>query len=198
MYAFYGCTNLTEVNLGGSMTTLRDNAFEECTALKTVVLPDSLTYIGSYAFHNCKALESVSVPGSVDILPSSVFAGCSALQTATLGEGITSIGAYTFEKCSALTSIFLPSTLTQIANQAFYSCSSLKTVAYAGSREQWRAISIDAMHNDPLFAANVIYTGGFAYGTCGDNLYWDLSKDGLLTIYGKGEMTNYTQKAPAP
>lgn len=37
-----------------------------------------------------------------------------------------------------------------------------------------------------------------ASGKCGDDLYWSLAEDGTLTIWGNGEMDNYSLESSAP
>ena len=50
---------------GKSVTSIGDSAFEDCSSLTSVTIPDSVTSIGSYAFYNCSSLTSVTTPDSV-------------------------------------------------------------------------------------------------------------------------------------
>jgi len=47
------------------MNKLPDFAFDCCSGLTSILLPDSLTEIGSYAFADCYELMSIEVPNSV-------------------------------------------------------------------------------------------------------------------------------------
>lgn len=45
--------------------SISDNAFKDCTTLKSVTIPAGVTDVGSYAFLNCNNLKSVTIPSSV-------------------------------------------------------------------------------------------------------------------------------------
>ena len=61
--------------------TIGDIAFEGCSALKSVTIPDSVTMIGNYAFYGCDALTSVTIGNSVTTIGDWAFYGCDALKT---------------------------------------------------------------------------------------------------------------------
>ncbi len=63
--AFQGCTNLTSVNIPDSATIIGDSAFLGCTSLISVTIPDSVTEIGSFTFLGCTSLTSLTIPDSV-------------------------------------------------------------------------------------------------------------------------------------
>ncbi|MBO7723362.1 MAG: leucine-rich repeat domain-containing protein, partial [Thermoguttaceae bacterium] len=60
--AFEGCTSLKGVGIPDSVTEIGVSAFEGCTSLESVEIPDSVTEIGYSAFEGCTSLERVSVP----------------------------------------------------------------------------------------------------------------------------------------
>ena len=74
------------------------------TSISSILIPDTVTKIGSYAFWECGSLTS-----------------------ATMGKGITSIGSGAFSSCG-LTNLILPANLTTIEDSAFQHCSSLSGV----------------------------------------------------------------------
>ncbi|MBQ2239705.1 MAG: leucine-rich repeat domain-containing protein, partial [Alistipes sp.] len=61
--------------------------------------------IGDLAFEGCSSLTSITIPESVTIIGHGAFYGCSSLTSITIGNGVTSIGEWAFEDCSSLTSI---------------------------------------------------------------------------------------------
>jgi len=109
------------ISIGGA-------AFQNCSSLTTINLPDSLTSIGGYAFQNCSSLTTINLPDSLTSIGDTAFAYCSSLTSISLPDSLTSIGNWVFQNCSSLTTINLPDSLTSIGNWVFQNCSSLENV----------------------------------------------------------------------
>ena len=88
---------VTEID-GGDYQT----AFKDCTFLISIIIPDSVTSIGSEAFYNCTSLTSVTIPDSVTSIGSSAFCECTSLTSVTIPDSVTSIGDFAFRYCSSL------------------------------------------------------------------------------------------------
>ena len=84
---------------GVSVTEIGESAFENCTSLTSVTIPDSVTSIGFCAFYNCKSLTSVTIPDSVTSISESAFEDCKSLTSATIPYSVTSIGDYAYHGC---------------------------------------------------------------------------------------------------
>ena len=132
-YAFENCSNLISVTIPNSVTSIGEYAFENCSSLPSVVIPNSVTSIGISAFEGCSSLTSITIPNSVTSIGNSAFYNCSSLTSATIGSSVTSIGESAFSGCSSLTSITIPSSVTSIGNSAFYNCSSLTSITIPNS-----------------------------------------------------------------
>ena len=104
-YAFNGCTGLTSVTIPNSVTSIDSWAFCGCTRLTSITIPNSVTSIGSDAFKGCTALASITIGNSVTSIGESAFWGCTALASITIGNSVTNIGKYAFSGCSGLTTI---------------------------------------------------------------------------------------------
>ncbi|MDE6086905.1 MAG: leucine-rich repeat domain-containing protein, partial [Oscillospiraceae bacterium] len=91
-------------------------AFEssDVSAIKEIILPDSITVIDDYAFQYCKNLETIHFPASLYSIGDNAFESCQSLQELQLPEGLVIIGSYAFRGCNAVTSVSLPSTLKAI------------------------------------------------------------------------------------
>ena len=126
--AFDWCTQLTTITIPNSVTSIGYKAFHYCNNLTSVNIPNSVTSIGSNAFYRCYALTSVTIPNSVTSIGISAFDGCSGLTSVTIPNSVTSIGYSAFNGCSGLTSVTIPNSVTSIGEYAFCRCSGLTSV----------------------------------------------------------------------
>lgn len=74
--------------------------------------------IGTSAFESCSNLQSVTLPNSITTINQDAFYGCTKLGDINLPEGLTTIGLRAFYNCN-LDTIIIPSTVTSISNKAF-------------------------------------------------------------------------------
>ena len=95
-----------------SVISIGNNAFQDCTGLTSVTIPNSVTSIENYAFYGCTGLTSVAIPNSVTSIGDWTFYYCSSLTSVTIPNSVTSIGNYVFWKCSSLTSVTIPNSVT--------------------------------------------------------------------------------------
>ena len=121
---------LTISGAGAMMNYSWDSApwYSYRESIKTVIIEDGVTSIGSTAFNNCSSLTSITIPNSVTSIGGYAFGGCSSLTSVTIPNSVTSIGNDAFYKCGSLTSITIPNSVTSIGNRAFQNCSSLTAV----------------------------------------------------------------------
>ena len=131
-YAFYGCSLLgaaVEVTTDTGEKDEAGNPINKVTTIQgTLTLGEGIETIGDRAFQNCTYMRAVVIPNSVTSIGSRVFYKCESLQSAKIGSGITAISEYMFYKCIALESVELPDTLESIGNYAFRGCEMLKNV----------------------------------------------------------------------
>ena len=127
-YAFQNCTMLTSITLPETLTSIGQYAFNNCDGLTELTIPETVTSVGSYAFYDCDSLESMVIPDSVTSLNSYAFNSCDALAEVTLSASLTSISSYLFQNCVALETVEIPSTVTSIGSYAFYGCTALTEI----------------------------------------------------------------------
>lgn len=111
-----------------TVTAIGSAAFYNCTSLKSVTIPDSVTSIGTMAFQNCTGLRSVTIGSGVTAISNQTFYGCTGLESLTIGSGVTYIGKMAFSRCTSLTSVVIPAGVTYIDDDAFYGCTALARV----------------------------------------------------------------------
>lgn len=132
MYAFADCSLLESIDLSNSsITEIPENAFSNCTSLKTVKLPSTVTKIADDAFADCKKLEEIQGLSNCKIseIGKDAFAGCYNLKTFDISSAtITSLPDTICSNMYALTSIHLPKTLTSIGTSALEGCKKLEEI----------------------------------------------------------------------
>ena len=153
--AFRQCTYLTHIFIPNSVTSIGDMAFDDCSNLKSISISSNVSSIEEYTFSRT-GIISISIPGSVSIINAQAFEWCTDLTEVILFNGVSSIGDLAFYSCSSLTSITIPSSVTSIAFSAFYGCNNLTDIYYTGSEADWNAIQIGG-NNTPLTTATIHY-----------------------------------------
>ena len=131
-YTFADCSSLESIDLSNSsITEIPMNAFSNCTSLKTVKLPPTVTKIADDAFADCKKLEEIQGLSNCKIseIGKDAFAGCYNLKTFDISSAtITSLPDTICSNMYALTSIHLPKTLTSIGTSALEGCKKLEEI----------------------------------------------------------------------
>ena len=166
--AFQNCSSLTSVTIPDSVTSIGDDAFFECTGLTSVTIGNSVTSIGGYAFQRCSSLISVTIPDSVTSIGDFAFHDCTSLTSITIGNSVTSIGVGAFFECTGLTSITIPDSVISIGASAFNSCSSLTSIVIPDSVT---SIGVSAFNScssltSAIIGNGVTSIGGFAFNSC--------------------------------
>lgn len=92
-----------------SVTAIGDQAFNSCTSLSSITIPDSVTSIGSYTFWGCTNLSNITIPNSVTEIRDRAFAGCTMLRSVYFDSNLTTIHANSFLNCSPELMYYYPS-----------------------------------------------------------------------------------------
>ena len=117
-----GC-NVTEIGYG---------AFQNCTALKTVNIPTSVTAIDSYAFARCTSLTNISIIG-VENISYNAFAGCSSLKNIDFGQNVSSISSDAFKGCNAIESFNLNNDYYSSEGSVIFNSSKTRLICAVGN-----------------------------------------------------------------
>ena len=130
------------------MTSIGDSAFEDCTSLTSITIPNGVTSIGDSAFEGCTSLKSITIPNSVTSIGFGAFIGCSSLTSITIPDSVTCIGDSAFNGCTSLTSITLPDSVTSIGDYAFLGCSRLTAIDVNTDNKDYTSVNGVLFYND--------------------------------------------------
>ncbi len=135
--AFDGCTALEEINLPEGLERIENYAFRN-SRLKKVEIPDSVLYIGIEAFESCHSLKTLTVGAGIETWQTSwddggAFRDCTMLSSVTFHDGLTTIGCTAFDGCTLLFEAVLPESVTNVGEGAFKNCELLDTLVCYGS-----------------------------------------------------------------
>ena len=160
-----GCKNTIIPN---SVTTIGDQAFQNCTGLTSITIPDSVITIGSQAFYGCTSLNELIIGSGVTSIGNQAFSGCTSLTSITIPDSVTSIGINAFYGCTSLTSITIPDSVTTIGDQAFSGCTSLTSITIPGSVTTiGRGVFIDCISlNEVIIGSGVTSIGNQTFYGC--------------------------------
>ena len=84
--AFEYCTSITSITIPNSVTSIRGDAFRTCTALTSITLGNSVTSIGYNAFIWCSSITSISIHNSVINISPNAFCGCRKLSSIVIDD----------------------------------------------------------------------------------------------------------------
>lgn len=122
----FSSRGLQTILLPKSVISIDDQAFSSCRSLnKVVIYENSVKTIGMVAFEYCSSLADIVLPEGVTTIGREAFRSCSSLSHIDLPEGVTTIGHGTFSGCEKLSNVTLPNSLTTIEDFAFSGCNGL-------------------------------------------------------------------------
>ena len=178
-YKGAGGTVEIPATLGGyPVTGIQMQAFIKCTSLKSVLMPESMTWIGDSAFAGCTGLEQVEISPNLTAIGSKSFYSCNGLTSVVVPDKVTIIESLAFFGCLNLESITIPASVTTLDSTFVFGCTNLKKIEFKGTQAQWNALSIDPRYL-PV-GVSIVCADGTIGGGSDPNV-----KNYSLTVCGK-------------
>ena len=207
--AFCLCRNLLRFDMISNARYIGDCAFIGCHSLKgndeseygggKSILYLTASFIGRGAFEACPNIDTVVLLG--EYVSEIAFRGCTGLKTLVVGKNVESISTKAFFECENLVTVeCMADTPPSLGENVFEGIHPDAQLVF--ENENFEVIYAYASSDWAKYFT--ITTPPIASGFCGDrdvnggeDVKWDLSVDGVLTISGVGAMENYGQyKAP--
>lgn len=122
------------ISFDGPITTIGNYAFYMCSNLTNITIPDSVTTIGDWAFYGCRNLTEFTGKfaednGRILVIDGVLTAFAPAgITKYNIPDNVTEIGYVVFGDCTRLTSVTIGDSVTTMGDKVFYHCTSLTSV----------------------------------------------------------------------
>ena len=126
-HQYFATKKLETITLPKTIRRIEATAFYH-TNLKSIQLPEGVTYIGDQAFNNCRFLSAIHLPSGIAEIGTAAFFECVSLRAVDIPSGIKRIGEFAFSRCYSLSAVKIPAGIKEIGAGAFEDCRSLKAV----------------------------------------------------------------------
>ena len=160
-------TNTLVISGNGTMDNYQSSGeapwFDIKASVKSIVINEGVTSVGSYAFYCAYYLTSVTFPSTVASIGYLSFDHCISLESVEFPSGVISIDRDAFSYCSKLETVIISSSVTSVGSRAFGCCNSLKEFVVDGDNPFY--ISVGGVlfnKTDPRGLALVQYPCGMS------------------------------------
>ena len=141
-------SNIKSIVFPNTVFSIGYNTCKDCTALTSVTFAENseLTQIALSAFEGCTALKEIALPNTVTEIQARAFYGCSALTEVDLPDELLKIGGSAFSECTALKKITIPAKLDLYfmnrGDSPLTLVPSLEQIVFEEGREDIRGIAL--------------------------------------------------------
>ncbi len=180
--AFKAFDTIKSVTIPEGITYIGQYAFFDCDEITAMVIPDSVTSIGIGAFEACDKLASVTLPKGLKTIEKNTFRDCLKLGNVALPETLESIGSAAFWNCDAITEVTIPETVKDLGDSAFYDCDALAKVTALGDALGKTEVDETLEEDDE---------DRYTYHPIGEIVFHSCHKDLVVTVTEGTEFAKY-------
>ena len=171
-----------------SVTSIGEEAFENCDGLTSITIPNSVMIIGGYAFYDCEDLASVTIGNSIDSIGYGAFLRCPSLTSVHISDiaawcniefhnyksNPLSFAQHLYINGEEVKELVIPNGVTSIGSSAFMCWLGLTSVVIPNSVE---SIGLHAFDGCTCLASVTI---GNSVKSIGEYAFYDCS--GLTSV----------------
>ena len=159
------------IEFEGKFTRIPDGAFKD-TKINSynIIIPNTVTSIGSYAFANTLICGSLIIPNSVTEIKEGAFENCKKLSSLTLPSNLKRIESLVFKSCGFSGSLTIPNSVTEIGHHAFYDCNNFT--------------------KELILSENLKTIGSYAFAGCSGFSEGNLTIPNSVTVIGIGAFSD--------
>lgn len=121
-------SDIDSFTVPSDVTSIAQNAFSNCSGLKSVTIPDGVS-LNVAVFQSNEIIEHVSLPSDLKTIPQMTFHECKALAEINIPANVTEIGGQAYMSCKSVSSVVIPNNVVEIKWDAFTYCNSLETIS---------------------------------------------------------------------
>ena len=206
--AFHGLQYMIQVQIPDSVTRIGDYAFE-FSGIQSLDIPETVTEIGRGAFSYCSRLQDINIPDGITEIEAFTFNECGSLTSITIPASVSRIEAYAFHMCFELSEVYFEGDAPEFTvltedDYTFHAFGTSATAYYPAGNSTWTQEVMQAAGPRLTWIPYIPENTDLpipASGSCGRNVTWEITGDGVLTISGSGKMdfsaaVNRTMGAP--
>ena len=154
------------------------------------ILPDSVAWVGPCAFERNDSLKNVVLPSSLTTIDACAFSFCGSLTEIKIPKNVNVIGPGAFQKCVSLEAVYFTGNAPNIYRNPFAGVTA--KCYYPDTNATWIEDVLQDYGGDLTWLPYELPLEDLdRSGQLGENLTWELTEDGTLTISGLGEMPYY-------
>lgn len=157
-WAFENCSEITSISMPQSIVEIGESAFAGCSQLTSLSFPDSIKYLEVCVCYGCEKLCNLHLPSGIQVIGRSAFNGCKSLEEFVIPDSVKEIDGMVFKNCSGLKKIYWGKSVEKVGGDPFTGCRILKEV-YISDISKWCKTNFTSELANPLYQQGIVGGG---------------------------------------